>query len=193
MLALSAQALLFEALFPSCMHISCFCTVDQDVSWTSSVLVDRLKGNASFWTSPVGSETRPALLPESNVPQVANRAPRRGKREGTEDPVYLPEGRLPRFSFAFLVNHNILCVLKCWTYIGYFRCVFSTPINTRCYEVENWKVVTSPNSCVFCAISGHPVFEQVSAATQVCERGKDSPELWRRHLQDIGWKTAEIL
>lgn len=41
---------------------------------------------------PVGSETRPALVPEPAVPPVAHRAPGRGEGERTEDPVHLPEG-----------------------------------------------------------------------------------------------------
>lgn len=48
--------------------------------------------DARFGAGPVGSETRPALLPEPAVPQVAHRAAGPGDREGTEDPVHLPEG-----------------------------------------------------------------------------------------------------
>lgn len=48
--------------------------------------------DARHRAGPVGSETRPALVPEPAVPQVAHRAPGRGEGERTEDPVHLPEG-----------------------------------------------------------------------------------------------------
>ncbi len=58
-----------------------------------SFLFCQVQRDASFGAGPVGSETRPAVLPEPAVPQVAHRAPGRGEREGTEDPVHLPEGK----------------------------------------------------------------------------------------------------
>lgn len=39
-----------------------------------------------------GSQARPAPLPEPAVPPLAHRAPGPGAREGTEDPVHVPEG-----------------------------------------------------------------------------------------------------
>lgn len=110
-----------------------------------------LKGDASFSICALGSETHTPLLPEPNVPQVANRAPRRGKREGTEDPVHVPEGTL-RCRFAYLVN-GIFCIYyKRRTHVDYFTCVFCGVLNIWCYKMENGNVITSANLCVFCFV-----------------------------------------
>lgn len=56
-------------------------------------LTCQVQRDASFGTGPARSETGPAVLPEPAVPQVADRAPGRGEREGPEDPVHLSEGK----------------------------------------------------------------------------------------------------
>lgn len=57
-----------------------------------SFLSCQVRRDVSIGAGPVGSEADPALLPEPAVPQVAHRAPGRGKRERTEDPVHVQQG-----------------------------------------------------------------------------------------------------
>lgn len=64
---------------------------------------------------------------------MANRAPRRRKREGTEDAVHLPEGTLP-CRFAYLVI-GILCIYYKGEHMSSTLIVFCGPL----HDVIKWK------------------------------------------------------
>lgn len=80
---------------------------------TVSFLYCQIQRDASFRAGPAGSETRPAPLSEPAVPQVAHRAPGRGEREGSEDPVHISEGKMDDVftkCLNVLLSMCVLCV-----------------------------------------------------------------------------------